>query len=138
MKPEDVLVCKSLVEFRDLEALSFPTPWSARAFGLVLAAAERKVFSLTDFQQKLIEEIAAFERQVGPIDSDEVYYSRWVAALSGLLELKGVFGDHSLMAAEEAVRAALAANAHDHDHEHGIDHADMKLSPSPINRECGQ
>ncbi|HYS68280.1 MAG TPA: nitrile hydratase accessory protein [Paraburkholderia sp.] len=140
MKPEDVLACESLAEFREIEALSFPTPWSARAFGIVLAAAERKLFSLTDFQRQLIKDIAVYERHAGPIDSDEAYYSCWIVALSGLLEAKGLLGKPRLLAAEEVIRAAPAANAHDHDHDHGhgIDHGGTRFSPAPIYREYGQ
>ena len=144
MKPADVLACDSLADFRELDALRFPTPWSARAFGIVLAAAERNLFSLKDFQQRLIEEIAAYERQAGPIDSDQVYYSRWIAALGALLEAKGLLGQVRLQVAEEAIRATLAANAHAHDHavSHGIDeginNADTRSAPAPIYREYGQ
>ncbi len=134
MKPTDVLACESLADLRELEALSFPTPWSARAFGVVLAAAERKLFSLADFQQALIAEIAGYEQRAGSIDSDDVYYSRWINALTALLETKGLLRQPQLLAAEEAIRAALAANAHAH--RHGYDRANT--APAPLYREHGQ
>jgi nitrile hydratase accessory protein len=138
MKPEDLLACESLADFRELDALSFPSPWSARAFGIVLAAAERKLFSLADFQQELIKEIAIYERTAGPIDSEDTYYSRWVAALSRLLEGKGLLGKRRLLAAEDAIRTTLVTNGHDSDHEHRINDGGNSFSPAPIYREYGQ
>ncbi|PLZ00629.1 nitrile hydratase accessory protein [Burkholderia sp. WAC0059] len=129
MQPADVLACDSLADLRHLETLSFPTPWSARAFGIVLAAAERGLFSLREFQQALIVEIGAYERQGGPIDGDETYYSRWVAALTTLLDAKGLVSPPGLQAAEQGVRGAFMA-AHSHAHGEG--------EPQPVCRDGGQ
>jgi nitrile hydratase accessory protein len=118
MQPVDVLSCKSLADLRGLDTFRFPTPWSARAFGVVLALAERGQFTLVDFQTALIAEIAAYEQQGGSIDSDDAYYSRWIEALAAVLKQRQLISGETLEAAESEKRAALAAMDHDHHHAH--------------------
>lgn len=100
----------------DLDSLVFQNPWSARVFGITLAVAESGLFTLGEFQQALIESIATQEK-IKPIDSDEVYYSRWIEALVSLLRSKQALSDQALLAIESRIRAALQ---HQHDHD---DHA---------------
>lgn len=134
MKSESTAVYDSLANPLRLHTLSFPTPWSARAFGIVLAGARSGLFSLKEFQQALIMEITDFEQRGGRIDTDDIYYSRWVDALKRVLALRGVVGEPALLVAEQAVREASAAHPH-----HVIsDDAPSRNAPEPIFREVAR
>lgn len=104
----------------DLDSLVFHSPWSARVFGITLAVAESGLFTLSEFQQALIESIATQEK-IKSIDSDEVYYSRWIEALVTLLRSKQALSDQALLAIETRIRTALQ-HQHDHDHHAGHQH----------------
>lgn len=104
----------------DLDSLVFESPWSARVFGITLAVAESGLFTLGEFQQALIESIGTQEK-IKPIDSDEVYYSRWIEALVSLLRSKQALSDQALLAIETRIRAALQ-HQHDHDDHAGHHH----------------
>lgn len=112
----DVLRCDSQQGFERCEGQSFSTPWAARAFGMVLAAARKQLFTLNEFQQALIVEITEYERASGRIDNDDVYYSRWIGALTTLLIDRHLIDLRGLERAEAAVHARLAAIEHLHDH----------------------
>lgn len=113
--PTNMLACRT--DFTsDLDNLVFESPWSARVFGITLAVAESGLFTLSEFQQALIESIGAHEKVEG-IDSDEVYYSRWIEALVGLLRDKHALSDETLLAIEARIRTALQ-NQHDHAEHH--------------------
>jgi len=100
----------------DLDNLVFESPWSARVFGITLAVAEAGLFTLSEFQQALIESIGAQEK-IKDVDSDEMYYSRWVEALVGLLRSKHALSEETLLTIEARIRAALQ-NHHDHAEHH--------------------
>ncbi|PYE15704.1 nitrile hydratase accessory protein [Paraburkholderia silvatlantica] len=134
----DTAAYNSLTDPLRLDGLAFPTPWSARAFGIVLTAAQCGLFSLNEFQQALIVEIADFEQRVGPVEAEDVYYSRWVNALKRVLSLRGLVHEPSLLAAEQAIRDARAAHPHPHPHHHAPDDDPVQNTPSPIFREIGQ
>jgi nitrile hydratase accessory protein len=104
---------------------SFANPWSLRAFGVTLAAAEAGLFTLQEFQQSLIAQIRAYEAAGHSIDSDESYYVRWIEALVELLRSKNMLADGALQSAEDAVRKALRALQHDHD----LDHEPIRPMP---------
>lgn len=95
-----------------LENLTFATPWSARLFGMTLAASERGLFTLPQFQASLIESINQREQQ-GCIESDEDYYTCWLEALQTLLEQQHLWNPEQLRAREtEVVEAAEHRQAH--------------------------
>ena len=132
----------------DTMPAAFPSPWTARAFALVSAAAEAGLFDLREFQQKLIEKIAARENGGECIGDETAYYDCWIDALTALVGERGVSAG-LLAAAEEQVRERFATRhqRHDHDHEHDHhhhhhqqqhDHADHRsapLVPRPIHVE---
>jgi len=109
MQPHELL---DQVEQAGLANLSFASPWAARLFGMTLAAAQKKIFSLQDFQQALIESIKDHE-QDGCIDSDEQYYTCWLEALQYLLEEHQLI-DHQQLSAVETQIMAAAQERHDH------------------------
>lgn len=121
-------------EFRPDAPREFATPWAARAFGLVLAGFERKLFTVSEFQKALIVRVDLHERERGPIDNDETYYSCWIEALESLLVSREVIGQTQLATAQAAVHSRLLELEHEHAHHH--DHA--RPSPVPVYREQGQ
>lgn len=106
----------------NIENLAFHAPWAARVFGVTLAAAERGIFSMQDFQGALIKHIGNYEKAHGCIDGEEAYYSAWVAALSDLLQEKALLTPGALAEGENKVRDALARLQHDHEHDHEHEH----------------
>lgn len=87
------------------ENLTFNTPWSARLFGMTLAASKKQLFTLQQFQAALIERIQAQEKG-GCITTDDDYYSCWLEALQGLLEARQLLPADQLSAREiEVVKA---------------------------------
>ncbi|MEH6501188.1 MAG: nitrile hydratase accessory protein [Pseudoalteromonas distincta] len=107
----------------ELESLSFSSPWAARLFGMTLAAAQKKLFSLQEFQQVLIESIQHHE-QDACIASDEQYYTCWLEALQSLLERQNLLEPERLGALEAQIME-VAQERHDHQrtgHGHGHHH----------------
>jgi nitrile hydratase accessory protein len=133
----ETTVCAVPGGWRPDATRQFTTPWAARAFGIVLAAFEQNLFTAADFQQALIRRISLHEREVGPIDDEDVYYSRWIEALMILLMSRDVIGEPQLAAAEAMVRQRLVVleREHAHGHEHGHDHG--RPVPTPVYRESG-
>ncbi len=91
--------------------LLFQAPWESRVFGMAVALHERGLFEWREFQQALIAEIAAWERQHRD-GAGWHYYERWQAALETLLARKGVCQSGELQARVDALgRRPLG---HDH------------------------
>ena len=70
--------------------LVFEAPWQGRVFGMALAVVERLGVQWTEFQRRLIAEIAAHP--------DAPYYDSWLAALERLVL------EHGLATAEQLGR----------------------------------
>ena len=105
---------------------TFPTPWAARAFALVNAAAQSGLFDLREFQQALITSIRAKEAEGGCIGDEAAYYYCWIESLTNLVRDRGV-SPTKLAEAEAAIRERFASRQHQHDHHthhdhHGHDH----------------
>ena len=66
--------------------LVFDAAWEGRVFGLATAMHEGRRFEWNEFRDRLIEEIAAADRQ-GEASS---YYERWLDAFERLLVDKGL------------------------------------------------
>ena len=62
--------------------LVFEAPWQGRVFGMALAVVERLGVQWTEFQRRLIAEIAAHP--------DAPYYDAWLAALERLVVQHGL------------------------------------------------
>ncbi|WP_413729961.1 nitrile hydratase accessory protein [Sodalis sp. RH22] len=103
MNPTDFLT-QSLTDRQFLQSVAFPNPWAARAFGLTLAAAEQRLFTLTEFQQCLIGSIGELEAQGQAITGEEQYYSCWIEALSRLLKQKRLLTPDRLQSEELRIR----------------------------------
>lgn len=96
--------------------LMFEEPWESRAFGIAVALCEQGLFKWTEFRERLIEEIGAWEREHAgdacrPETVDRAgdptyrYYERWLAALEKLLLDKGLSTPQEI----EAHAARIAA-----------------------------
>lgn len=87
----------------------FSAPWQGRAFGMAMALHEQGTFEWERFRLRLIDEIAAGEAAAGgeePADDDDgsLYYSRWLAALSAVLDEAGLVAGSELAAREDDYR----------------------------------
>lgn len=102
------------------ENLTFSTPWSARLFGMTLAASEKQCFTLQQFQSALIGRISEKE-QDGCITTDDDYYTCWLEALQGLLEQKNLWQAHQLREREvEVVEAGEHRKEQQGQHHHTV------------------
>jgi nitrile hydratase accessory protein len=98
--------------------LVFEAPWEARAFGVAVALCRDQGIEWDVFRRRLIEEIAAWEREHGSGPSDEwSYYERWAASLERLVLELGLVGEAEL-SARAGELAQLDRHDHDDDHEH--------------------
>lgn len=99
MQPDTLSAALSQSGF---ENLTFSTPWSARLFGMTLAASEKKLFTLKQFQSALIERIGEHEKN-SCITTEEDYYTCWLGALQNLLEAKELWHSEQLKSRETEV-----------------------------------
>src|SRR5207244_3801505 len=88
--------------------LVFAEVWESRVFGLTMALHEARAFEWEEFRQRLISEIAAWERR----EEEWSYYGCWLRAFEDLLAHKRL----CLTAAVDARAHALAARPKGHDH----------------------
>src|SRR5262245_681257 len=72
--------------------LVFEEAWQGRIFGMTVAMSHDATFRWSEFQARLIDEIARAER-AGESSS---YYERWLRALERLLADKGLLDGASL------------------------------------------
>lgn len=76
----------------------FSEPWEARAFAVAVALCEAGQFRWGEFQQSLIDEIAAAENAGRATSGGADYYRHWLGALTRLLNAKGIVGGAELEA----------------------------------------
>ena len=117
---------------KPFDSITFQLPWTARAFGLMLAASRAGHFSLKTFQAGLINTIDVSESRGLEIRTEEDYYTCWLEALTNLLESKQILTGQQLEIAEDKVRVRLRALDHDHSHTH------IQGFPAPIYMEHGK
>jgi len=89
--------------------LVFAEVWESRVFGLTMALHEAGAFEWEEFRQRLIAEIAAWERQR---DAGWSYYACWLRAFEDLLAAKHLCAHASV----DARVRELAARPAGHDH----------------------
>lgn len=99
---------------RDNGELVFTAPWESRVFGLAIALHERRVFEWDEFRERLIAEIADWERVHVRASQDAPYryYERWQAALEAVLADKSICASREI----DARQRSLAARPDGHDH----------------------
>jgi nitrile hydratase accessory protein len=91
--------------------LVFQAPWESRAFGMAVALHRRGAFEWPEFQRRLIDEIARWERD-HPSGEGYPYYALWLGALEALLSEKQMCAGSEL----ERRTAEFASRSHGHDH----------------------
>jgi nitrile hydratase accessory protein len=74
---------------RDADGPVFREPWEAQAFAMTLALHERGLFTWKEWAAALAAEIKRAQGAGDP-DTGETYYLHWLAALEGLVTVKGV------------------------------------------------
>lgn len=65
----------------------FSAPWEARAFAIAVKLAEARIFTWSEFRDRLIEEVGKSDRarKEGAL-ADEQYYEHFLRALESVLE----------------------------------------------------
>ncbi|AEA23737.1 hypothetical protein Psed_1498 [Pseudonocardia dioxanivorans CB1190] len=74
----------------DVGRPDFDAPWQRRAFGLAVALSEFGHYPWEEFQQRLIGAIGAWQDAPSDAEGRWEYYEHWVAALSGLVDDRGL------------------------------------------------
>ena len=96
--------------------LVFDAPWQTRIFGATVALYEAGCFGWPDFQQRLIDEIAAHEAalETDPVDgtSGYDYWACWLDAFRALADDHGWASQQNLHDMEHELEARPAG--HDH------------------------
>ena len=94
--------------------LVFEEPWQARAFGVAVGLVREQRLDWEEFRGRLIEEIAAWEREHpgAPVGAYS-YYERWYSALERLVLERGLATAAEI---EEEVHHVLAEDEHGHHH----------------------
>lgn len=87
----------------------FEAPWQGRLFGMACAMAASGVFEWDEFRDRLIDEIAAWDRQPS---GEFRYYDHFLAAFERLLEDKGLVSAAGVSRRLED----YLARPHGHDH----------------------
>ena len=103
----------------------FEMPWQGRIFGMAHALADAGLISWDEFRERLIEEIAGWDRTC---TGDYAYYDHFQRALERLLTNRGIVSGSDL-ARRSAVFGARP-HGHDHDHHHRHDHDDGSGEPT--------
>ena len=91
----------------------FDALWESRVFGMTMTLYERGAFAWDEFRNRLIEEIAAWDRAHHPNGAQYRYWDCWLAAFERLVADKALCPPAAL----EARVAELAARPPGHDHE---------------------
>jgi len=95
---------------RDSDAPVFPTPWAARAYALVVALNERKVFTWSEWSATLGPKVAIATR--GRANDADAYWEAWLAALEEILGRKQIAARTDLLHLKEAWREAAERTPH--------------------------
>lgn len=74
--------------------LVFHNEWERRAFAIAVSLAEQGQFEWSEFQQQLIESIAAAERD-DPQNPGRGYYESWLESLEAVLRRKHLLSDRA-------------------------------------------
>lgn len=91
--------------------LVFDAPWQTRIFGATVALYEAGRFEWPEFQQRLIDAIAAHERSIDDDDGYD-YWGCWLDAFRSLADEHGWAGAQTLHDLEHELEARPAG--HDH------------------------
>jgi nitrile hydratase accessory protein len=85
---------------RDTEGPVFVEPWHAQVFALTMQLHETGYFSWAEWTAALTAELRRTDDAGGPDDGMH-YYERWLVALEGLVAVKGLTDDATLLRRKE-------------------------------------
>jgi nitrile hydratase accessory protein len=91
--------------------LLFDSPWQSRVFGMARVLSEADYFQWDDFRDALIRQISTWD-QSHRIDDPYAYYDHFLAALTDLLESKGLMNTSELL--EKDLEFQNRPHGHDH------------------------
>jgi len=94
--------------------LAFDELWQSRVFGMTMTLYEAGAFPWSAFRDRLIDAIAAWERDHHPESAGYRYWDCWLAAFERLVVEKGLCSANAL----ETRVHELAARPPGHDHDH--------------------
>ncbi|MDR6818412.1 nitrile hydratase accessory protein [Neorhizobium sp. 2083] len=86
----------------------FPEPWAAEAFAMTVHLHERGLFTWSEWAAALSGEV----HKPGRAEDGSDYFDCWVAALSGLLVMKGVADGEVILALQQSWQRAAEATPH--------------------------
>ncbi len=86
----------------------FPEPWAAEAFALTVHLHDKELFSWNEWAQALSAEV----HRPGRAEDGSDYFDCWVAALSGLLVMKGVADAQTILDLQQSWQRAAEATPH--------------------------
>ena len=86
--------------------LQFQDPWEGIAFALGVALCERSLYAWSEFQGRLIAEIASADRQ--PPETRPTYYESWLVALEKLLDAKNILAQTTINSRVRQVKRSLS------------------------------
>lgn len=89
----------------------FAAPWEAHAFAVVVSLHEKGLFTWPEWTAALSAEIKSAQA-AGDRDTGETYYAHWLAALEGMLAVKGVTTPEALARYRDAWDAAAHRTPH--------------------------
>jgi len=89
----------------------FAEPWQAQTFALVVKLSEQGHFTWKEWGAALAEELRAAASRGEP-DDGRYYYQHWLAALEGLVTVRGLSDPEAMLARKEAWADAYRHTPH--------------------------
>ncbi len=86
--------------------LQFQDPWEGIAFALAVALCEQRHYAWSEFQERLIAEIASADRQ-SP-ETRPTYYESWLAAFEKLLNAKDILVQTAINRRVQQIKQGLS------------------------------
>ncbi len=86
--------------------LQFQDPWEGIAFTLAVALCEQRHYAWSEFQERLIAEIASADRQQP--ETRPTYYESWLAALEKLLDAKDILAQTTINSRVRQIKRGLS------------------------------
>ena len=74
--------------------LQFQDPWEGEAFAMAVALCEQHLYEWSEFQERLIAEIASADQQAP--ETRPTYYESWLTAFEKLLDAKSILAQTSI------------------------------------------
>ena len=86
--------------------LQFQDPWEGIAFALAVALCEQGLYAWSEFQERLIAEVARADRQAP--ETRPTYYESWLAAFEKLLDAKNILAQTAISRHVRQIKQGLS------------------------------